>query len=32
VPRFHTRAEDAEYLAEELGGGLNKQDLLDLGH
>src|SRR5207253_4559037 len=24
--------EDAEYLAEELGGGLNKQDLLELGH
>src|SRR2546430_3080440 len=23
---------DAEYLAEELGGGLNKQDLLELGH
>jgi hypothetical protein len=29
---FHTSAEDAEYLAEELGGGLNKQDLLELGH
>jgi hypothetical protein len=28
---FHTSAEDAEYLAEELGGGLNKQDLLELG-
>jgi hypothetical protein len=27
-----TSAEDAEYLAEELGGGLNKQDLLELGH
>src|SRR5438128_10786404 len=29
---FHTSAEDAEFLAEELGGGLNKQDLLELGH
>jgi hypothetical protein len=29
---FHTSAEDAEYLAEELGGALNKQDLLELGH
>jgi hypothetical protein len=29
---FHTSAEDAEYLAEELGGGLNKQDVLELGH
>ena len=29
---FHTSAEDAEYLAEELGGGLDKQDLLELGH
>jgi hypothetical protein len=29
---FHTSAEDAEYLAEELGGGLNTQDLLELGH
>jgi hypothetical protein len=29
---FHTSAEDAEYLAEELGGGLNKQDILELGH
>src|SRR5262249_10231166 len=28
---FHTSAEDAEYLAEELGGGLDKQDLLELG-
>jgi Type IV secretion-system coupling protein DNA-binding domain len=28
---FHTSAEDAEYLAEELGGGLNKQDLLEFG-
>lgn len=28
---FHTSAEDAEFLAEELGGGLNKQDLLELG-
>jgi hypothetical protein len=29
---FHTSAEDAEYLAEELGGGLDKHDLLELGH
>jgi hypothetical protein len=29
---FHTSAEDAAYLAEELGGGLDKQDLLELGH
>src|SRR5205085_10363569 len=29
---FHTSAEDPEYLAEELGGGLNKQDVLELGH
>jgi hypothetical protein len=29
---FHTSAEDAEYLADELGGGLDKQDLLELGH
>src|SRR5439155_10741134 len=29
---FHTSAEDAEFLAEELGGRLNKQDLLELGH
>ena len=29
---FHTSAEDADYLAEELGGGLDKQDLLELGH
>jgi hypothetical protein len=29
---FHTSAEDAEFLAEELGGGLDKQDLLELGH
>jgi hypothetical protein len=29
---FHTSAEDAEYLAEELGGGLDKQDILELGH
>src|SRR6202163_1401805 len=29
---FHTSAEDAEYLAEELGAGLNKQDVLELGH
>jgi len=29
---FHTSAEDATYLAEELGGGLDAQDLLELGH
>src|ERR671927_1472600 len=29
---FHTSAEDAAYLAEELGGGLDAQDLLELGH
>jgi hypothetical protein len=29
---FHTSAEDARYLAEELGGGLDAQDLLELGH
>ena len=29
---FHTSAEDAEYLAEELGWRLNKQDLLEMGH
>jgi hypothetical protein len=29
---FHTSAEDAAYLAEELGGDLNAQDLLELGH
>ncbi len=29
---FHTSAEDAAYLAEELGGGLDTQDLLELGH
>jgi hypothetical protein len=29
---FHTRAEDAAYLAEELGGDLDAQDLLELGH
>jgi len=29
---FHTSAEDAVYLAEELGGGLDAQDLLELGH
>jgi Type IV secretory system Conjugative DNA transfer len=29
---FHTSAEDADYLAEELGGGLDAQDLLELGH
>jgi hypothetical protein len=29
---FHTSAEDAEYPAEELGGGLDTQDLLELGH
>ena len=28
---FHTSAEDASYLAEELGGGLDAQDLLELG-
>jgi hypothetical protein len=29
---FHTSAEDATYLAEELGGGLDAHDLLELGH
>ena len=29
---FHTSAEDADYLADELGGGLDAQDLLELGH
>jgi hypothetical protein len=29
---FHTSAEDARYLAEELGGGLDAQDVLELGH
>lgn len=29
---FHVSAEDAAYLAEELGGGLDAQDLLELGH
>jgi TraM recognition site of TraD and TraG len=29
---FHTSAEDAAYLAEELGGGLDAQDLLELGY
>ena len=29
---FHASAEDAAYLAEELGGGLDAQDLLELGH
>jgi Type IV secretory system Conjugative DNA transfer len=29
---FHVSAEDARYLAEELGGGLDAQDLLELGH
>src|SRR5207253_9316201 len=29
---FHTSAEDARYLAPELGGGLDEQDLLELGH
>src|SRR5207253_3674751 len=29
---FHTSAEDAAYLAPELGGGLDDQDLLELGH
>jgi hypothetical protein len=29
---FHTSAEDAAFLAEELGGQLDAQDLLELGH
>jgi len=29
---FHVSAEDARYLADELGGGLDAQDLLELGH
>ncbi len=29
---FHTSAEDATYLAKELGGGLDAQDLLEMGH
>jgi hypothetical protein len=29
---FHVSAEDAAYLAEELGGGLDAQDLLELGY
>jgi hypothetical protein len=29
---FHVSAEDAVYLAAELGGGLDEQDLLELGH
>src|SRR6185437_10848005 len=29
---FHTSAEDAMYLADELGGDLDAQDLLELGH
>src|SRR6266536_5123589 len=29
---FHTSAEDAAYLAEELGGGLDAQDILELGY
>ncbi|MDQ6670320.1 MAG: hypothetical protein M3069_06145 [Chloroflexota bacterium] len=29
---FNTSAEDAAYLAEELGGGLDAQDILELGH
>jgi hypothetical protein len=29
---FHTSAEDAAYLADELGGDLDTQDLLELGH
>jgi hypothetical protein len=29
---FHTSAEDADYLAPELGGGLDAQDVLELGH
>lgn len=28
---FHTSAEDAEYLVRELGGGIDEQDLLELG-
>jgi hypothetical protein len=29
---FHTSAEDADYLADELGGGLAAQDVLELGY
>jgi hypothetical protein len=29
---FHVSAEDAAYLVAELGGGLDEQDLLELGH
>jgi hypothetical protein len=29
---FHTSAEHADYLAPELGGGLDAQDVLELGH
>src|SRR5205085_6081704 len=29
---FHTSAEDARYLAPELGGGLDEQDVLELGY
>ena len=29
---FHSSAEDARYLADELGGDLDPQDLLELGH
>jgi hypothetical protein len=29
---FHTSAEDARYLAEELGGAMDAQDLLELGY
>jgi Type IV secretion-system coupling protein DNA-binding domain len=29
---FQTSAEDARYLARELGGGLDEQDVLELGH
>src|SRR5205809_6405401 len=29
---FHCSAEDAAYLTPELGGGLDEQDLLELGH
>jgi hypothetical protein len=29
---FHTSAEDARYLAAELSGGLDEQDVLELGH
>jgi hypothetical protein len=29
---FHESAEDARYLADELRGGLDAQDLIELGH